>query len=94
MIYPVVIGLPPPESFLASIILLYHKSVNEARRFPALVDIRVKKSGSNLGQTSFAIVFSKAQVRKKEISFAVFLSSKVDFSEETPIFNRPIIQTI
>jgi hypothetical protein len=48
----------------------------------------------NLGQTAFAIVFLKAQVRKKEISFAVFLSSKAAFLQETPFFNRPIIQTI
>jgi len=39
--------------------------VNEARRFPALADIWVKKSGANLGQTSFAMIFVKVKLEKE-----------------------------
>jgi hypothetical protein len=38
-----------------------------------------KKSGSNLGQATFAVVFVGAQVRKVEITFTAFLSAKSGF---------------
>ena len=68
--------------------LLYHKSVNEARRFTALADIWVKKSGSNLGQTAFAIVSSKAQVRKRVNLFRSIFIFKSRFFRRNAHFQQ------
>ncbi len=86
-------GKPAETSTMILIKNKKHREDSTSSRCFLQIKIWVK-FGSNLGQTAFAIVFSKAQVRKKEISFAVFLSSKAAFLQETPIFNRQIIRTI